>query len=84
VYRSDLVDPVRALAGVISNVQASGHAVSITDDHGVQVLMHIGLDTVNLAGQGFTHSGRRGTAGCSRAGADRSLMPITLHDMRAV
>ncbi|MBC8999454.1 phosphoenolpyruvate--protein phosphotransferase [Pseudomonas sp. N40(2020)] len=42
------------LAGVISNVQASGHAVSITDDQGVQVLLHIGLDTVNLAGQGFT------------------------------
>jgi phosphocarrier protein FPr len=42
------------LAGVISNIQDSGHAVSVTDDNGVQVLMHIGLDTVNLAGQGFT------------------------------
>ena len=54
------------LAGVISNVQASGHAVSITDDHGVQVLMHIGLDTVNLAGKGFTRlveEGQRVEAG---------------------
>ncbi|TDV40861.1 phosphocarrier protein HPr /phosphoenolpyruvate--protein phosphotransferase /PTS system IIA component (Glc family) [Pseudomonas helmanticensis] len=54
------------LAGVISNVQASGHAVSITDDHGVQVLMHIGLDTVNLGGQGFTRlveEGQRVVAG---------------------
>ena len=42
------------LAGVISNIQDSGHAVSITNDHGVQVLLHIGLDTVNLAGEGFT------------------------------
>lgn len=42
------------LAGLVSNVQASGHAVSITDDNGVEVLLHIGLDTVNLAGQGFT------------------------------
>ncbi len=42
------------MAGIVSNVQASGHAVSITDDNGVQVLMHIGLDTVNLGGQGFT------------------------------
>ena len=42
------------LAGVISNLQHSGHALSITDEHGVQVLMHIGLDTVSLAGQGFT------------------------------
>ncbi|MBF6029899.1 phosphoenolpyruvate--protein phosphotransferase [Pseudomonas sp. P115] len=42
------------LAGVISNIQDSGHAVSITSDQGVQVLLHIGLDTVNLAGKGFT------------------------------
>ncbi len=39
--------------GMISNIQDSGHAVSITDDNGVQVLMHIGLDTVNLKGKGF-------------------------------
>ena len=54
------------LAGVISNIQDSGHAVSITDDHGVQVLMHIGLDTVNLAGKGFTRlvqEGQRVEAG---------------------
>ena len=54
------------LDGVISNIQDSGHAVSITDDHGVQVLLHIGLDTVNLAGQGFTRlvqEGQRVTAG---------------------
>ena len=54
------------LAGVISSIQDSGHAVSVTDDNGVQVLMHIGLDTVNLAGQGFTRlvqEGQRGAAG---------------------
>ncbi len=48
------------LAGVVSNLQASGHAVSITDDQGVQVLMHIGLDTVQLAGKGFTARVREG------------------------
>ena len=54
------------LAGVISNVQRSGHAISITDDSGVQVLMHIGLDTVNLDGQGFkrlVEEGQRVEAG---------------------
>ena len=57
---------MRTLAGVVSNVQASGHAVGITDDNGVQVLMHIGLDTVNLAGKGFTRlveEGQRVEAG---------------------
>lgn len=48
------------LAGVISNIQDSGHAISVTDDNGVQVLMHIGLDTVNLAGQGFTRRVQEG------------------------
>ncbi|WP_434609739.1 phosphoenolpyruvate--protein phosphotransferase [Pseudomonas sp. D2-30] len=42
------------LSGVIGTLQDSAHAVSITADNGVQVLMHIGLDTVNLAGKGFT------------------------------
>jgi phosphoenolpyruvate-protein phosphotransferase len=77
------------LAGVISNVQASGHAVSITDDNGVQVLMHIGLDTVNLGGQGFTHlveEGQRVVAGQALIQFDadyiarhaRSLMTLML------
>ncbi|MDO7899223.1 phosphoenolpyruvate--protein phosphotransferase [Pseudomonas citrulli] len=42
------------LSGVIDTLQDSAHAVSITADNGVQVLLHIGLDTVNLAGKGFT------------------------------
>ena len=77
------------LAGVISNVQVSGHAVSITDDHGVQVLMHIGLDTVNLGGQGFTRlveEGQRVAAGQALIEFDadyiarhaRSLMTLML------
>lgn len=77
------------LAGVISNVQASGHAVSITDDNGVQVLMHIGLDTVNLGGQGFTRlveEGQRVVAGQALIEFDadyiarhaRSLMTLML------
>ena len=54
------------LAGVVSNIQDSGHAVSVTADNGVQILLHIGLDTVNLAGQGFTRlveEGQRVEAG---------------------
>lgn len=54
------------LAGVVSDVQASGHALTITSDEGVQVLMQIGLDTVNLAGKGFTRrveAGQRVEAG---------------------
>ena len=31
-----------------------GHAVSMTSDDGVEILVHIGVDTVNLQGKGFT------------------------------
>ncbi|MGZ0704840.1 phosphoenolpyruvate--protein phosphotransferase [Pseudomonas piscis] len=65
------IDPISQtlcapLSGVVSNLQHSGHAVSITGEQGQQVLLHIGLDTVNLAGQGFTclvREGQQVTAG---------------------
>jgi len=41
------------LAGVVSDLQRSGHAITLTHESGAQVLLHIGLDTVNLAGEGF-------------------------------
>ena len=32
----------------------SGHAYGIRTDDGVEVLVHVGLDTVNLKGEGFS------------------------------
>ena len=40
--------------GKILTVQKSGHAVGLSLDNGVQLLIHVGLDTVELAGEGFT------------------------------
>lgn len=31
-----------------------GHAVGITGDNGIEVLVHIGIDTVDMEGKGFT------------------------------
>ena len=31
----------------------TGHAVGITADNGAEILIHIGLDTVSLNGEGF-------------------------------
>lgn len=41
-------------AGVISSVHSAGHAVTVELDSGPVILIHIGLDTVALAGEGFT------------------------------
>lgn len=39
--------------GTVALVAATKHAVAI-ESQGVQILIHIGLDTVDLQGQGFT------------------------------
>ena len=41
-------------AGVLTTLFPTGHAFGITRDDGVEILVHIGLDTVNLKGKGFT------------------------------
>lgn len=40
--------------GTVTVLHASKHAVSIRTPEGLEVLMHIGLDTVGLNGEGFT------------------------------
>jgi phosphoenolpyruvate-protein phosphotransferase len=40
--------------GQVVQLHRAGHAVTIATEAGIEVLMHIGLDTVALKGQGFT------------------------------
>ena len=40
--------------GEVAVLQPSGHAITIRAGDGVEILMHIGLDTVALKGEGFT------------------------------
>ncbi len=40
--------------GEIAQLHPAGHAVTVTTPQGIEVLMHIGLDTVGLKGTGFT------------------------------
>ena len=39
--------------GVVATVAETKHAVTITADSGAQVLIHCGMDTVSLRGEGF-------------------------------
>lgn len=42
------------IAGEVINIQPSAHAITIRSAQGLEVLMHIGLDTVKMQGEGFT------------------------------
>ena len=44
---------ISPVAGVLVTVPASGHAFGIKTDDGVEVLVHIGIDTVQLQGKCF-------------------------------
>ncbi|WP_321799067.1 phosphoenolpyruvate--protein phosphotransferase [Caballeronia sp. J97] len=42
------------LSGTVTQLHRAAHAATITGANGLQVLIHIGLDTVMLRGEGFT------------------------------
>src|SRR3954452_1242227 len=52
------IDPTDAVlvapcAGEIVTLHAAGHAVTLRTAEGAEILMHIGIDTVTLKGEGF-------------------------------
>ena len=47
---STVVAPV---SGVLQTVAETGHAFGIKTDDGIEVLVHVGIDTVKMNGEGF-------------------------------
>ena len=45
---------VAPVAGKVISVAKTGHAYGIKTDEGVEILVHIGIDTVQMDGDGFT------------------------------
>jgi multiphosphoryl transfer protein len=46
--------------GEVVMLHPAGHALTLAIDGGLELLMHIGLDTINLKGQGFTPKVKNG------------------------
>jgi PTS system beta-glucosides-specific IIC component len=67
------------VSGVLILVAATGHAYGLRTDDGVEVLVHVGIDTVRLAGKGF---GVLVTAGDRVEAGDR-LATVDLAAVRA-
>ena len=39
--------------GVVNTIFPTKHAIALTSDDGVKMIIHIGIDTVNMKGKGF-------------------------------
>jgi phosphocarrier protein FPr/phosphocarrier protein len=76
------IDPTEAVLrapcdGVVGTVHAARHAVTIRAEGGLEVLLHVGLDTVALGGEGFeaqVKAGDRVAAGDPLIGLDLDLL----------
>ncbi len=64
-------------SGTVIAAQPTGHAFGILLDSGVEVLIHIGIDTVKLKGEGFdvkVEKGQKVSAGAPLVTFDRKLI----------
>lgn len=63
--------------GVINQIADTLHAFGITTDDGLDILLHIGLDTVKLKGDGFhvpVHVGQKVSTGDTLAQVDLNFL----------
>ena len=75
VPRSDVV--YAPVSGTIVATTKTNHAISLTSDGGVEVLVHVGVDTVMLRGAGFSRFVEKGDhveAGTALITFDRSAV----------
>ena len=72
---SDMV--VSPIAGEITNIFPTKHAISITSNNGLEILLHLGIDTVELNGEPFdvlVQQGQKVSAGDKLVKIDRNMI----------
>jgi PTS system beta-glucosides-specific IIC component len=63
--------------GIVVAAQPSGHAFGLVLDGGIELLIHVGIDTVQLKGEGFdvkVTKGQKVTAGTPLVTFDRKVI----------
>lgn len=71
----EVVSPVN---GVITTVFPTKHAIGITADNGTEILIHFGIDTVNLKGEGLEALVEQG----SKVKAGQSILKVNLNEVK--
>ena len=71
-------DVVAPVGGAVTMVAGTGHAVGITTDDGLEVLLHLGVDTVELEGRPFALT----VAAGQRVRASEALGTMDLEQIR--
>lgn len=51
-HSGEIISP---LSGVISALTPTRHAIGITGEDGLEVMVHVGVDTVKMQGEGFVY-----------------------------
>ena len=70
---------VSPVSGTVATITKTAHAYGIKSDSGVEVLVHIGIDTVRMKGEGFTGRVEKG----QRVEAGDLLAEVDLDAVRA-
>ena len=65
--------------GTVSQIATTLHAVGVTSSEGTELLIHVGMDTVDMNGQGFTALVKEG----QKITAGTPLLKIDLDAIRA-
>lgn len=75
---------VAPISGSIEVVFPTGHAIGLKASNGVEILVHIGIDTVNLNGEGFeklVKQGQKVKAGQPLVKINRQLISDKGYDL---
>ncbi len=65
--------------GIIDSVFETNHAITLMAENGGEILIHVGLDTVNLKGKGFKPAVKAG----DRVKAGELIMEVNLEQIRS-